>query len=411
MPENIISVRLETKNQKVREDLEGVISAMEGFHLQKSDASLPCDLLILEIGDGDINKAFQIIHSIQTSGNVREIFLTPPRLEPELLIHALRAGAREFFPQPIKRDEVKNALLKFKERKESVKVSVEKKKRGKIINIIGSKGGVGTTTIAVNLATSLIETKGSPSVALIDMNLLFGEIPIFLNVESAFNWGEISRNISRLDSTYLMSILSRHHSGVYVLPSPTGLDGVNVATPVIIEKLLGMMRSEFDFIVIDGGKSLDDISLKILEMSDTVLLVAILSLPCLSNLKRLLWTFQRLGYPGKEKIQIIISRYHKKSLISLKDAEESIKQKISWLVPNDYLTTMSALNQGKILSSVAQGAEITKNLKELALTFLEKGEKGENRALFYPPPHPFPLPEGEREIIKLFSRKYLLKER
>jgi pilus assembly protein CpaE len=372
---------LETKNQKIREDLEGVISAMEGFHLQKSDAPLPCDILILEIGNGDLIKEFQVIHSIQASGNVREIFLTSFRLEPELLIQALRAGAKEFFHQPIKKEEVKNALLKFKERKESVRISVEKKKRGKIINIIGSKGGVGTTTIAVNLATSLVETKGSPSVALIDMNLLFGEIPIFLNVESAFNWGEVARNISRLDSTYLMSILSRHHSGVYVLPSPTGLDGVNVATPAVIEKLLELMRSDFDFIVIDGGQSLDDISLKILEMSDTVLLVAILSLPCLSNLKKLLWTFQRLGYPGKEKIQIIISRYHKKSLISLKDAEESIKQKISWLVPNDYLTTMSAINQGKILSSVAQGAEITKNLRELALTFLEKGEKGKNRLL------------------------------
>ncbi|MDI7258529.1 MAG: AAA family ATPase [Thermodesulfobacteriota bacterium] len=382
MPESAISVRLDIKNQKVREDLNGIISAIEGFSLQKSDASLSCDLLILEIGDGDLTKEFQVIHSIQTSGNVREIFLTSSRLEPELLIQALRAGAKEFFPQPIKKEEVMEALLKFKAQGESLKLSSVKKKRGKIINIIGSKGGVGTTTIAVNLATSLIETKGSPSVALIDMNLLFGEIPIFLNVESAFNWGEIARNISRLDSTYLMSILSKHHSGVYVLPSPTGLDGVNVATPEIIGRLLSLMRNVFDFIVIDGGQSLDDISLKILEMSDTVLLVAILSLPCLSNLKRLLWTFQRLGYPEKEKIKIIISRYHKKSLISLKDAEESIKQKISWLVPNDYLTTMSAINQGKILSSVANGVEITKNLRELALTFLEKGEKGKNRLLF-----------------------------
>src|SRR4030042_3682403 len=144
MPENIVSVRLETKNQKVREDLEGVISAMEGFHLQKSDASLPCDLLILEIGDGDLTKEFQVIHSIQTSGNVSEIFLTSSHLEPDLFIQALRAGAKEFFPQPIKKEEVRHALLKFKERKESLKLSVEKKKGGKIINIIGSRGGVGT---------------------------------------------------------------------------------------------------------------------------------------------------------------------------------------------------------------------------------------------------------------------------
>jgi pilus assembly protein CpaE len=242
---------------------------------------------------------------------------------------------------------------------------------------------VGTTTLAVNLATSLAELEGSPLVALIDMNLLFGEIPLFLDVKSVFNWGEVARNISRLDSTYLMSILSKHSSGVHVLPSPTGLDGVNVATPEIIEKLLGLMQNVFDFIVIDGGQSLDEISLKILEVSHTVLLVAILSLPCLTNIRRLLWMFQKLGYPQAENIKIIVSRYHKKSVISLKEAEETLNKKIFWLVPNDYSTTMSAINQGKTLSKVAQGAEVTKNLAELASAFSEKEERKKEKAGFW----------------------------
>jgi pilus assembly protein CpaE len=370
MPEKIISVRLEIKKQKVREELEELISSMEGFQIQKSSNPLPSDLLILEVGD-DLKKEFQVIHNVQASDLFKEIFLTSSRIETDLLIRAIRAGAKEFFPQPIKTDDVRSALLKFKERKESLRSSEGSGKRGKIINVIGSKGGVGTTTLAVNLATSLIESGGSPSVALIDMNLLFGEIPIFLNltIESAFNWGEIARNITRLDSTYLMSILAKHSSGIYVLPSPTGLDGVNVATPEIIEKLLGLMRTVFDFIVIDGGQSLDDISLKILEMCDIALLVAVLSLPCLTNVKRLMWTFQKLGYPQDENIQIIISRYHKNSVISLKEAEQSIKKKIFWNIPNDFPTTMSAINQGKTLSSVARGAEITKNFRELASSF------------------------------------------
>ena len=155
-----------------------------------------------------------------------------------------------------------------------------------------------------------------------------------------------------------------------MLTSPPGLDGTNFATPEIIERLLTLMRNEFDFIVIDGGQSLDENSLKILEMSDFVLLVAVLNLPCLANVKRLLWTFQKLGFPGKENIRTVINRYHKKSLISLKEAEASIGQKIFWLIPNDFPTTMSAINQGKVLSSVAGGMEITKNLRELAFAFL-----------------------------------------
>jgi pilus assembly protein CpaE len=384
MAENPILVKFEIKQQKVKEELSEVISSLEGFHVDTSNEPISCDLLILEIGE-DLKKEFQLIHNIQDSGMAREIFLTSSRFDPDLLIQVLRAGAKEFFPQPIKKEEVKAALLKLGERREKGGFEGgEKKKEGKIIDVIGSKGGVGNTTIAVNLAASLIEQEGSPLVALIDMNLLFGEIPIFLNIESGFNWGEIARNISRLDSTFLMSILSKHSSGIYVLPSPTGLDGVNVATPEIIEKLLGLMRNVFDYIVIDGGQALDDISLKILEMSDTVLLVAILSLPCLTNVKRLLWIFQKLGYPQQQDIKILINRHHrKKAVISAKEAEESISQKIFWFVPNDYPTTMSAINQGKTLGSVAPGAEVSKNMRQLASQFIEKEEMGKGKGGFW----------------------------
>lgn len=384
MAENPILVKFEIRHAEVREELEKILSATEGFQVENSDAPPSCDLLILEIGE-DLEREFQLVHNIQDSGMAREIFLTSSRVDPDLLIRALRAGAKEFFPQPIKKEEVNLALLKFRERKEKGKLEVDgEKKKGTIIDVIGSKGGVGNTTVAVNLAASLIESPGSPLVALVDMNLLFGEIPIFLNIESVFNWGEIARNITRLDATYLMGILSKHSSGVYVLSSPTGLDGVNVATPEIIEKLLGLMRNVFDYIVIDGGQALDDISLKILEMSDIVLLVAILSLPCLTNVKRLLWIFQKLGYPQKEDIKIIVNRHHKKkAVISLKEAEESINQKVFWFIPNDYPTTMSAINQGKTLLSVAPGAEVSKNLKELASRFIEKEGEEKGKSSFW----------------------------
>jgi len=78
------------------------------------------------------------------------------------------------------------------------------------------------------------------------------------------------------------------------------------------------MQETFDFIVVDGGPSIDEISLKIIEMSDTVLVISILSLPCLTNVKRLLWTFQKLGFPPKDRVKVLVNRYHKKSLISSK---------------------------------------------------------------------------------------------
>jgi pilus assembly protein CpaE len=370
MPAEITSVRLEIRDGKIRKDLEDAILPLEGFRIQKS-FSIPSDILILEIRDNS-PKEFQLIQDVQTSRMAMEVFLTSSRLEPDLLIQALRVGAKEFFSQPIQGEEVKAALLKFKERKEKNDVPERKKKKGKILDVVGSKGGIGTTTVAVNLATSLSQSEASPSVALIDMNLLFGEIPIFLNIESAFNWGEMAKDVSRLDATYLMSILSKHSSNVYILPSPTALDRVDGGTPEIIEKILYEMQEVFDFIVVDGGQPMNDTSFKILEISDMVLLVAILSLPCLTNVKRLLWTFQKLGHPSPENIRILISRYHKNSEISPKEAEKSINKEIFWFVPNDYLTTMSAINRGKNLSSVAPMAEISQSFLQLANHFLGK---------------------------------------
>jgi pilus assembly protein CpaE len=125
------------------------------------------------------------------------------------------------------------------------------------------------------------------------------------------------------------------------------------------------MQNEFDYIVIDSGQSLNELSLKVLELSDTVLINAILSLPCLINVKRLMETFKRLGYPSESNARVIINRYHKNSVISLKEAEKGIEKRIFWQIPNDFHTTISAINQGKTLAAVAHKADITQNIREL----------------------------------------------
>jgi len=378
MVAEIITVRLEIKNQEVREGLERVVSSVKGVRLQRTDEREESDLLIMDIGD-DLPREFQRIQFMQNSGATREIFVTSSRVEPELIIQAYREGVKEFFSQPINKEEVMKALSKFKDQAPSA----ERKKRGNLITVLGSKGGVGTTTIAVNMAASFAQLDAPPRVALIDMNFFFGEIHLFMDVKSMFNWGEIAGNVSRLDPTYLMSVLSTHSSGVHVLSSPNGVGGANSPTPEGIEKLLGLMLAEFDLIVIDAGRMLDENTLKILEISDTVLVVAILNLPSLTNVKRLMWTFQKLGYPEESNVKIIVSRYLKKSLISLKEAEETLKREIFWQIPNDYLSTMSAINQGKTLFMMAHGAEITKCFARLASAFVEKEEKKEEKPRFW----------------------------
>ena len=377
MADNIIRVKIAVRNSGLRKKFEEIVASTEGYQVQSSDNKHRPDLLIFEVGT-DTEKEFRVIESLLNSNSVGEVFLTSENTEQSVLRNAMRIGAKECFSQPLEKQEVRRALERFKTRRKK-SGHQENVKSGQIIDVIGSKGGVGATTIAVNLAVSIAETKKAQSVALVDMNMLFGDIPIFLALKPNYHWGEITKDIARLDATFLMNILSKHSSGVHVLPSPSHLNGDRAVTPETIEHLLSLMQGMFDFVVIDGGQSLNKTSLRILEMSDDVLLVSLLSLPYLANTNKLLTSFANFQYLPKERIKIVINRYLKKSQVSLKDAEDAVNREIFWTIPNDYKTTMSAINQGKALPQFAAKSAVTKNLKELAATLALKEKKGKKR--------------------------------
>lgn len=359
-----IPVRLEVGNIEARKTLERIIISSGGFHLIDYPSPHHDELFIFEIGE-NLEKEFHIVESLVGLETVGEVFLTSRVTEPTVLVQALRSGAREFLQQPIREEEVRRALEGFRERRAKGGGGGRSQKSGKIISVMGSKGGVGVTSVAVNLAANL-QMKESKSVALIDMNLLFGEVPLFLDMEPAYSWGEIVENIYRLDTTFLMTILHKHSSGIHVLPSPTRLDTEHYDSPDVMKSLLDLMRATFDFTIIDAGQPSDDISLRILRACDTVLLVSILSLPCLANVKKILNLFYDLGYPPIENVKVVINRYLNNCVIPLKEAEQSMNHEVFWMIPNDFGTTMTAINQGKVLCEVDAKKPVTKSIDQLA---------------------------------------------
>jgi pilus assembly protein CpaE len=254
---------------------------------------------------------------------------------------------------------------------------------GQIINVIGAKGGVGTTTVAVNLAMILAEKKKAGSVALVDLNSVFGEIPLFLSVKATYHWGHIANNVGRLDSTFLTNTMTKHPSGVHILPSPSYLNGHPPVTPEIMDRLLTIMRGTFDFTIVDGGQSLSGLGLKAIEMADRVFLITLLSLPCLRNTNNLLKSLASVGVAQTEQVRLVINRFMKKSEITLKEAEQSLQSKIFWSIPNDYNTTMSAINRGKPLHEISPKADITKNLEALADSLIQGERVVEKKGWFF----------------------------
>jgi len=364
MTENHLQVHIECNNPKTRSLLEKIIGSMNGFRVASDEENESVDLLIFELGR-DAENDFQTIETLLASGQAGEVFLTAESIDPDLLLKAMRAGIKEFIPQPIREEEVRQALAKIMDRRHRHS-SRKPVRQGKIIHVIGSKGGIGTTTVAVNLAASFAEKGKHLSVCLVDMNMLFGEIPIFLDIKPAYSWGEILKNMDRLDSTYLMNVLAVHPSGIHVLASPNSLNGLPPRAAETMGRLLTFMRKHFDVILIDNGPRINDTTLRIMTMADAALLLAILSFPCLANTNKLLHTLSLNGFKTNGRTKIIVNRYLKKSEITLEDAKKSLSANIFWTIPNDYRSTISAINQGKPLNQAAPNAPATRSLTELA---------------------------------------------
>ena len=375
-----ILIKLKIDNAAVKTELTDIIGSISGYGIAAQGDKRKPDLLIYELGK-DVEKDISLIQSLSDKKEVGEIFLTSKLADTKILMMALRMNVKEFFPQPIDAGHVKKALQLHKERLSKL-IKQNPSKSGQIITAFGSKGGVGTTTISVNMAVNLSVKDTNPSVALIDMNTLFGEIPLFLEISPKFHWGEITRNIERLDHTFLSNILTKHKTGIHILPSPAYLNGYNRPTPNIMKRILEVMKSMFDYVIIDGGISTDDTSLSVLQITDKLLLITILSLPCLTNTNKLLRSFTELGYLNKQQIKVIVNRFMKKGQITIEDAQKAIEQEFFWIIPNDYKSTMSAINQGKPLSAVAPRAHITQSLQQFidTLAYKEEDQKQDKKS-------------------------------
>lgn len=355
----------------MRESLTKIIRNIEGFALQEDSSAHQVDILVLEIGNNPETE-FETISALLQENVVKTLFLTSARMTSEILLPALRAGAKEFFLQPINKNEVIEAFQKVLLQSKQSELEREKSTRlGKIFSVLGAKGGVGTTTFAVNLAAAIQGQDKNKLVALVDMNILLGEVPLFLDLETNTDWEEIGKNFSRLDEAYLQSAMARHSSGVYVLPAPSRLEKETHLPAGFIFHLLRSMRRYFDYIVIDSGMVMDEASAKILAESEAIYLVAILSLPCLINVRKLQESILATG-AAREKIHIIANRYEKRAQISLPEANKIIGADIGLTIPNNYQVAMSAINNGKTIPDIAASSDLAKTYKKLASTLAER---------------------------------------
>lgn len=381
-----IAVVLDVADPGVRAAFERCLAEFADFEVLGAATSL-VELMVREAASEDIGPVLDELRPVLDAPHGIEVFLVAPRLSTDTLMQAMRAGVREFFQADSPEDEIRMALWRFKERRDKRLAERQGQngaaaRQGRIINVFGAKGGVGTTTLAVNLAAAFLSGKDGAMVSLMDMNLPFGEVQLFLDLHPRYHWGEIIGNISRLDATYLMSIVSRHASGLYLLPPPSRLEDLQMATPENITALLTCMRSLFDTVVIDLGMYLDEITLKVMDISDEIVLVCVQNLPCLANVRRFMENVRGVEGDLMQKLKVVVNRHLPESDLSVEDMEKALGIKVFRRIQNDYKTTLAAINQGKTLAEIAPKAEVTRAIGELARALVPAGEGRKGRGLF-----------------------------
>lgn len=210
--------------------------------------------------------------------------------------------------------------------------------------VFSSKGGVGKTTIATNLAVALAD-KTSGRVALVDADLQFGDVTLFLNLAPRSTLADMISDVEHLDSTVLDSYTVDYNERLRVLPAPFRPEQAETITGAHLTAILKEFRTSYPYTVIDTAASFNETTLAVLDASDIIYMIVELDLPTVKNVKLGLEIMQNLGY-GPEKVQLILNRSGSEGGMDTREVEESLKRTFAMNIPSDGKVVVSSVNRG-----------------------------------------------------------------
>lgn len=319
------------------------------------------DLLLLE--GIKLNPGEQQILRVVTSRfpDLGVIMVCPPQPQ-EFLLEAMRVGVREVVPTPLNQHVLIDAVERFQQRMAIAKAPLH---QGKILAFMPCKGGSGATFLASNIAYTLAALENK-RVILFDFNLQFGDASLFVHDgASATSIADITRQIQRLDGSFLSSSSIHVLPNFDVLPAPDEPEKAAEIKPEHIQALMKVARKHYDFIILDIGRAFDAISIQCLDQADLIFPVLQQTLPFIRDAKRVINTFNSLGYP-EDKIRLIVNRFGKKDDITLADVTNTLKLEVFKAIPNDYSVVAESVNQGIAVTKLARRSAVAKSLHEMA---------------------------------------------
>ena len=326
--------------------------------------------------DSNPDKALDLVGSLAKSAPDCSILVTSSSTDGNLILRTMRAGAKEFLTYPLKPEDLAGALQRVS--RQRFGGAGGSGRDCMTIALTGATGGVGTTSIAVNLGCALAANEAH-SVVLVDLDLCLGDADVFLDTIPEYTLSDVAQNINRLDLTLLKRSLTKHDTGLYLLPRPIQLEDARTITSDELTRVLGLLRASFTHVIVDTSKGFTSLDMHVLREADTALLVTQLDLPCLRNVVRLMASFKEGKFD--DKVKIVVNRVgYDTGQISMRKAQETIGRDVFWQVPNDYRVMVEVRNNGVPLIQQAPKAAITQSINQLATALVGMPDEASENA-------------------------------
>jgi len=344
------------------DDIEIIGAASNGREGVEQTTALKPDIVLMDINMPGMDgiQASELIS--QQDPNVQVVMMSVQG-EADYLRRSMLAGAREFLIKPFSSEELANSLRRVHQLAvtrraaapapapvapppdaEYVQYAPRKPQVGKIITLFSPKGGVGVSTLAVNLALALREETRA-RVALVDASLQFGDVGVLLNLPTSRTIADVVQAKGEPDEELMNGVLAAHSSGLKVLVAPPQPEMAELVTHEHLRAILTLFQKMFDYIVVDTGKAINDSLLTVFDLAEQIILVSTGEMSALKDAKLFFEVTQKLEYPPSKTL-LILNRYDAKGDVKAKDIEAIIKHPITGIVPRDDKATALALTRG-----------------------------------------------------------------
>jgi pilus assembly protein CpaE len=362
-----VQVQLGNMLRRDGHDITVAASGVDGLHRWSNDRP---DLIVLDSELPDVS-GFDVVGRIR--GAEQGTLHTPVILvgngsDVESKVRGLRAGADDYLTKPVHPQElsarVRGLLSRFARAPQPA--PVRKQTFGRVLAFYGAKGGVGTTTLAINTAIAL-HTELKRSVALVDANLQFGDHRVFLDLGPTVTSIVEAVTATGIDPDVLRKVMVRHDSGVDLLlapPMPESAELVSREQHHLL-RIVEILKTLYDYVVVDMDKQLDDHALDVIGAADRLIVVMTADLSCLKNVRLMLATMGQLGVPD-ERLLLVLNRSNAFTGISVKSVENVLKRQIEQQIGNDYRAAISSLNSGTPFMVNRADSAIARGVVELA---------------------------------------------